>query len=277
MNKLSSILALGVMLCALSTSHTVSATNYFSWGVESDSVPSTGQRVLAYRGGTSRSTTTAHSGASSMQLRITGNDSGNQQMGADLFPGLNLPFNVVGGPAVYYRWWMKIMPGFSWGNGTAKTKSSRVIGSTYPRVYTGYVWKNGFQLNECEDVGSAQPGGGCPSQGVHIRYDMTSKDDGQWHEYIVMVKANTTTNSSDAQFKAWVDGQPVGQVTNFMLHNKPGNAHIEAWASWMVYPYFQLNGTTSDGGVIYVDDFSTDDTWNSVLTSSPPLFPSNIQ
>jgi hypothetical protein len=33
----------------------------------------------------------------------------------------------------------------------------------------------------------------------------------------------------------------------------------------MVSPYFQLNGTTSDGGTIYLDDFSTDDGYNSLI------------
>jgi hypothetical protein len=39
----------------------------------------------------------------------------------------------------------------------------------------------------------------------------------------------------------------------------------EAWASWMVRPYFQLNGTSNDGGLIWVDDISTDNMWNSTL------------
>lgn len=277
MYKLSRIVACNILVLSLGVAMQARATNFFSWGVESDSTSVPGQSVLRYDGNTSRSQTTAHTGQYSLKYVVQGNDGGNNQMGADLSPRISLPYEVVGEPAIYYRWWMKIMPGFSWGNGTAKTKASRVNGATYPRVYTGYVWANGFQLNECEDVGSAQPGGGCPSQGIHINYDMRSMNDGAWHEYIVMVKPNSTTSSSDAQFKVWVDGDLVGQQTNFMLHNKNNNGHGESWAGWMVRPYFQLNGTASDGGVIYVDDFSTDDTWNSSSTGAAlPLPPSGI-
>ena len=269
MGKLSRVVACGTFLLALTAGHTASAANYFSWSVEGDTVPSTGQTVLNYDGNTSRSTDTAHTGSYSMKLDIRGNDSGNNGMGADLNPKINTPFDLVGSPALYYRWWMKIMPGFSWGDGTAKTKSSRVSGAVYPRGYTGYVRASGFEIKECEDVGNVQPGGGCiPRQGVSIGYDMRSKNDGIWHEYIVMVKFNTTIDSSDAQFKVWVDGNFVGEQLDFTLHNKSGNRHIEAWASWMVRPYWQLNGTTSDGGIIYVDDFSTDDTWNSLIDSA---------
>jgi hypothetical protein len=139
------------------------------------------------------------------------------------------------------------------------------------------VWAKGFWLDECEDVGSSMPGGGCPKQGKKIIYDMNPMADGKWHEYIMMVKPNTTPTTSDAQFRAYVDGQLVGEALNFILHNKSGNMHDEGWAGWMVKPYFQLNAETSDGGVIYVDDFSTDDAWNSTITGTPPLWPGNIK
>ena len=51
---------------------------------------------------------------------------------------------------------------------------------------------------------------------------------------------------------------------------------MEAWGGWMVTPYFQLNGTAADGGVIYLDDFSTDDTFNSMLLQSPAT-PKNLK
>ena len=66
-----------------------------------------------------------------------------------------------------------------------------------------------------------------------------------------------------------MDGLFVGENNNFKLHNNASNLMIEQWGSWMVYPYFQLNGTASDGGTIYVDDFSTDDVWNSLIPGSP--------
>ena len=275
---------LGVFL--IGTGINANATNIFNWGVETDKTSVSTSNSLGFFGGTSRSSTTAHSGKYSMKMVVHGNDSGNQQMGAEIADWVRTPYNVVGAPAIYYRWWMKIMPGFSWGNGTAKAKSSRIIGTNHPRVYTSYVRASGFEIEECDDVGPSQSGGGCDFGRLLIPYDMRSMDDGKWHEYIVMVKSNSTTSSKDGEFKAWIDGTLVGQRSGFILHNKANNGLNEAWGGWMTRPYFQLNGTSSDGGIIYVDDFSTDTNWNSTYTnqpssngstaSSPPLPPSNI-
>jgi hypothetical protein len=92
-------------------------------------------------------------------------------------------------------------------------------------------------------------------------------NDGKWHEYIVRVKPNSTASSYDAEFQVWVDGKSIGQVNNWHLHNYASNGMIEAWGGWMVKPYFQLGGTTSDGGTIFVDDFSTDDVFSSLIGS----------
>jgi hypothetical protein len=163
------------LLFELGAIQDANATNYFNWDVE------TNGPVNSYFGGTTRDCTVSHSGSCSMRLNVIGNDSGNQSMGADINQ-IPLPFSVVGGPAIYYRWYMRIMPGFSWGSGTAKTKSSRVLGASYPRVYTGYVQADGFNIGECDDVGSAQPGGGCVDPGPTISYDMRTKNDGVWHD-----------------------------------------------------------------------------------------------
>jgi hypothetical protein len=266
--RITAKLALYGALILLGAIQDANATNYFGWGLESNTA-SNGP-INSFHSGTTRDCTVSHTGSCSMRLDVIGNDSGNQQMGADI-NWVPLPFNVVGGKAVYYRWYMRIMPGFSWGSGTAKTKSSRVLGATYPRVYTGYVQADGFNIGECDDVGSSQPGGGCVDPGPTISYDMRGKNDGVWHEYVVMVKPNTTTTAADAQFKVWIDGTLVGQKLNWILHNKDGNGFIEAWGGWMVSPYFQLNGTSSDGGTIYIDDISTDDVFNSLLGGSIPV------
>lgn len=274
MNKLLNILAIGG-IGIFGASQNANATNYFNWGVETNTT-SIGP-VNGYNSGTIRDCTVSHSGSCSMRLNVVGNDGGNQGMGADIDQN-TLPFNVVGGPAIYYRWWMRIMPGFSWGSGTAKTKSNRVLGATYPRVYTGYVQADGFNIGECDDVGSSQSGGGCVDPGPTISYNMRAKNDGNWHEYIAMVKPNTSTTATDGQFKMWIDGTLVGQALNWRLHNKDGNRFIEAWGGWMVYPYFQLNGTSSDGGTIYVDDFSTDTEYNSLsgTATGQVLPPTNL-
>lgn len=270
----------GVFLASIGEAQ---AVNYFSWGVEtlrpSFGVNGTASYDVQWHGNTVRDCAVHHAGACSMRLDVIGDDGGNGSMGADLVEGPPAyPWNFVGSPSVYYRWWMRIDPGFSWGNATAKTKSSRVIGETYPRGYTGYLMDYGFLIGECEDVGEALPGGGClladgsnnTDSNLYIPYDFTAADDGQWHEYIVRIKPNTSATCTapgtcDAEFQAWVDGVSVGEYNDFRLHNKAVNDYREAWGGWMVSPYFQLNGTAQDGGTIYIDDISTDDAYNSLL------------
>jgi hypothetical protein len=212
-----------------------------------------------------------------MKLQVIGNDNNNQGMGIELDQN-NYSFNIVGSKSLYYRWWMKIQPGFSWGSGGTGhhlAKASRVLGSSLMRVYTGFLEDGGFSISEC-NIDSSQPGGGCDPNvgGDHaavVNYDMTRMNDGQWHEYIVRVKPNSTVSSYDSEFQVWVDGKSVGQVNNWHLHSYTPNGMIEAWGGWMVQPYFQLGSTSSDGGTIYLDDFSTDDVYNSLIGSGSPV------
>lgn len=235
--------------------------NYFSWGMETDA------RLF---GGTTRDCTVAHSGSCSMRLEVIGNDGGNQQMGVD-GDQITYPFNLVGAPAIYYRWWMRIQPGFSWGAGTAKAKSSRVLADAMSEGYTGYIDSGGFLIGECDNVGCLLNDGSYNTDdNLIIPYDFRAADDGQWHEYIVKVKPNTDGACTagvncDAQFEAWVDGVSVGQYNNFKLHANASAGMVEAWRGWMQTPYFQLNGTASDGGIIYIDDISTDSHYNSLI------------
>lgn len=288
MNKLANTGVIVGFLSFLAIGQNAGATNYFSWGIESLrpswGVNGTASYDVKMFANSTRDCTVSHSGSCSMKMVIAGNDSGNQSSGADLVIGPPAyPWNYVGSNAIYYRWWMKIQPGFSWGNGTAKTKSSRVLGTTYPRGYTGYLMSYGFLIGECDDVGSSLPGGGClladgsasNDYNLSIPYDFRSKNDGVWHEYIVKIKPNTSASCTvgincDAEFQAWVDGVSVGQYNGFKLHNKATNGMQEAWGGWMVSPYFQMNGTSSDGGIIYLDDFSTDNSYNSLASGSSP-------
>lgn len=288
MTPKSTIRVASLILCAalITSAGEAQAVNYFNWGVETSKVDYGVNGPGAYDvqpfGGTTLDCTVRHAGSCSMRLDVIGNDSGNQSMGVDTIEwNPAYPWDIVGSPAVYYRFWMRIMPGFSWGDGTAKTKSSRVMGTTYPRVYTGYVHAGGFNIGECDDVGSSQPGGGCVDPGPNISYDMTGEDDGLWHEYVVKVRPNTSATCTqgvncDGQFEVWIDGVSVGTINDFKLHNKTGNVMNEAWGGWMVSPYFQLNGTVSDGGTMYLDDFSTDDVFNSTFSgpdTTPPGAP----
>ena len=251
------------------------ATNYFSWGAESDTT-SIGP-ITSYWSGTIRTTEDRHSGSASMRLAVQGDDFGDQLMGAQLADPNALPFSVVGGPAIYYRWWMKIYTGFSWGQDMARAQASLVYGSTYPRVYAGYLNADGFSIEDCSNSvfrgqiygGGCDPLIGTSNRVAQIPFDIRSQNDNRWHEYIIMVKPNSDVNSYDAEFKAWVDGQLVGQFMNFRLHQYANNNFNEVEGTWMLNPYFQLNANPEDGGMIYLDDFSMDDAWNSIIGNPP--------
>lgn len=278
-------ISVGVLLFAAVTAREAYATNYFSWGAESE-MTSIGP-VRAYFGATVRDCTVAHSGACSMRLNIRGDDAGNNGMGID-FNQNPYGWNFVGSQALYYRWWMKIQPGFGWGKGTALTKSNRVIANDTSQGYSGYLASYGFVIAECDSAGCTLNNGGSNGANaeLHIPYDFRSRADGLWHEYIVMIKPNTSATCTapincDAQFQAWVDGVSVGQYNGFKLHANPTSTMKEAWGGWMARPYFQLNGTALDGGTIYIDDISTDNVYNSLIGNGggpaalPP--PANLQ
>jgi hypothetical protein len=251
------------------------ATNYFNWGVEGSKVnygSTQGQYDVVYFGSTIRDCTVSHAGSCSIKLSVIGNDGGNQQMGVDLLQwNPNYPFNMVSGSALYYRWWMKVQAGFNWGTNQRKTKSSRVITANGHGGYTGYVGGDGFWLGEAEE--------GAPGTDPVSFIAYSTPADSTWHEYIVMVKPNTTASSTDARFELWVDGKLIGQqVNNFRLSQDSGWM-TDAWGGWMVAPYFQLNSATG-GGTIYLDDFSTDDSWNSLIGVGVPVTlppPTNLQ
>lgn len=278
MKKFSLVVAISAVLCFLGANPEAYATNYFNWNCETSST-SLGP-VVSWGSGTSLNSTTAHTGTNSMKLAVIGNDGNNQQMGAEV-GNKSFGLNVIGSKAIYYRWWMRINSGFSWGNSTAKTKSSRMLTSSSPK-YTGYVSKTGITIGECTDQAGCLAQGGASNSSdaaIKINYDFQAAADSQWHEYIVMVKPNTSTSSLDAQLSLYVDGQLKGTYNNYKLTNS-NYAMNEAWGGWMVRPYFQMGGTSSDGGTIYVDDFSTDDAWNSTFapnTTATLAAPSNLR
>lgn len=268
------LLTIGGSLCLFGASQNASATNYFNWGVESNATSVPSLPVTAYRGNSVRTTETAHTGSYSMKSVVIGNDDNNQSLGAEVGQQ-TLPFNIVGSPSIYYRYWLKIMPGFSWGTlstGHHSAKQIRVLGPNDAKAYSVYIAASGFVMEECD------PGCESGSSPASIDYDMTTKDDGQWHEYIMRIKPNSTITTYDAEIQAWVDGVSVGQVTGWILHKTAGTAFVQAWGSAMVTHYFQLGSTASDGGTIYLDDFSMDDTYNSLIGGTPTLSPpSNLE
>lgn len=247
--------------------------NFFNWNCTSDTT-SLG-RIAGLHGGTSL---TVVDGVPCMRLAVIGNDAGNQQMGVDQ-TWVDTPYPFVGGPAFYNRWRMRIEPGFSWGTGTAKCKSSRTAcgpisnGSSRGQGYTGYLMHNGFLIGECDTAGCTVPGGGFNTDENHlIPFDFRVINDGRWREYVVKYKPSSAVNVADGQFEVWVDGRYIGAANGFISRatvGVPPYTFVDMWCGWMVKPYFQLNGAASDGGVIYVTDFSIDDTYNSLLGKTP--------
>lgn len=283
-----------IVLAALLFSFGADATNYFRWGWE-DTRPSfgvngrSGSNVTygcpasgAPAGScTTRDCSVSHSGSCSMKMVVVGNDSNNQPMGPENgYDGSNIPtypFNVIrASPSLYYRWWMRIDTGFSWGSSTAKVKSSRLTGSASQRVYTGYMMKYGPLIGECETACKTNTGANNTDDkptSVWVEYDMTTMADGQWHEYVVMVKPNsdatcTAGTNCDAELKFWVDNVLIGSNVNWKLWATAGVAGYET--AWMVRPYWQLGGSASDGGTIYIDDVSIDTAYNSSIALAKP-------
>jgi hypothetical protein len=281
-------LILAVLLIAASAS-VAEATNYFLWDAETMTATVNGAPATfsTIRGNSSLSTDTAHGGARSLKMLVPG-PGGDNPTGIDQVNGTNpcattiMGGTLIGGPAIYHRWWMNIKAGFSWGSGTQKTKAYRTMGTgdgagaTFAG-YTGYLHRDGFGIHECAtgingSNGTCRDARGIPDDSdsrIVAPFDMRRMADSKWHEYIVMVKPNTTARSSDAQLKVWIDGVQRTQYLDWHL-NDNGAINFNSWCGWMVMPYWQLNGSSSDGGTIYVDDFSTDDVYNSTFSGGPP-------
>lgn len=293
MYKLAHSALIGSLLVLVGANHSALATNYFSWDAET-MTPSWGANgsftgAASLRSSTTIDSTVAHSGSKSMRISLS-------MLGTNESTGIDLngtpptyPFKFINSPSLYYRWWMRIMPGFNWGDGAtwggptaARTKAGRQnLPNLSAQWYTGVLRVSGFAISECE-LTSGHAGGclnkdGTPGsdQGpMMVPFDMNKMSDGKWHEYIVRIKPNTsasctTPGTCDAQLEAYVDGASVGSYTNFRLSPNDGQM-IEWWGSWMTNPYFQGGSSYSAGGTIYLDDFSTDDTWNSLVSTSGP-------
>ena len=246
------------------------AENLFSWDFESE-MTSLGP-IAGFTGTAELSSEDKHSGSKSMKLTIRGNDNGNQPLGATINARVIYP-SLVDGSSHYHRFWMKIDDNFSWGNGTATAKTARVMqeAQIHPIPWTGYIYKNNIHIGECP---------ACNPRGPTINYDFEAAAGTGWHEYVVLIKEQTGENVADGEFHLWVDGQKIGGHTGLVFITDDVVAQ-EAWEGWMVKPYFQLNGTASDGGVIWIDDVSNDTEWNSIFPgtgdTTPPAPPTNLR
>lgn len=250
-----------------------------SWNADSP----TFQNPAGTCGSTPRATfdtSVKHQGAASMKVTIT--DSQGDAGCKDFTPVNDFGAPLTNGQVRYYRWWMKIGSGFKWGNFEYKMKAMRIkqTAQVNPLWATGYIAKTGIQpWGQCDATGCDDAAGDYPQP--TLGYDFTDEsttgnDVTHWHEYIVYIKFQTGCNR-DAVMKLYVDGVLKSTVTGWRLWNcttpsSMGDA-TQAFANGfgtILYSQLCPNGSVcGDGGTIWVDDFSVDDSWNSDVSPQP--------
>jgi hypothetical protein len=248
------------------------ANQLFSWNADQLQTTSAGP-IGGVGQRTSIDLTQKVEGLGSMKLDVPGNDQG--QMGIQP-PSISLGPGTTGG-SLYYRWWMKIDPNFSWGSADRKMKSNRVkrAGDVPPPVYTMYLAQGGVYVGECPECA---PGGDDPSN-AQISYDFNPKTNSavtKWQEYIIQVKMQSASGTSDGAFNFWVNGVKIGSGVTGMRYINSNVGWVEAWGANMLRPLPQLN-TAGAGGLIWIDDVALDTAFNSRLSNPPPPAPSGVE
>jgi hypothetical protein len=276
------------------------AVNYFSWGAECTApCTNTASGTLAPplsqsdnftlangAPGTTISTTVKHSGNSSMKLVAVGNDGGNQNEGAEplyqgtygrYFPG------TFSGSVRYYRWWMRMESGWSWGNAGIGDPVIKVIRESTPtgQWFTVLMSPTGFQFDDCDDdgVGGSHAGVCWTNTGLHgantasqISVDYTHPTDDVWREYILKIKQPTSFSCTpgagcDSEFTLYINGAQIDTNNGWKLVPDSGtvNAAGMHFAATTQF-YFQIRSSVAAGGTLYLDDFSLDDTFISTFS-----------
>ncbi|NLD99610.1 MAG: T9SS type A sorting domain-containing protein [Fibrobacter sp.] len=259
MNKIVSAVVCSLACIVANTN----AKNYWKWDCESTSSATTA--IKGFSGGSKLVTTDPHSGKYCLQHEAVGNDGGNQQAGAQV-SGYDIG-SLIDGKWLYYRWWMKIDANFKFGDSRGLIKASRVKSATesFSPPWTGFVAKKHIHVSECP---GCEPKNYWDAGGPNIPFDVQAMAGKGWHEYIVAIKKQTGVSGKDGEFHLYVDGKEIGSGIKNLHWTNMSDPCNEAWVGWMVRPYFQLNGTSSDGGLIWIDDISTDDVWNSIVNKS---------
>lgn len=264
------ILLLLFSVFPISCGHSIASattTNLFVWDMESLTSSSLGTATC--QANSSISSEDAHTGTNSLKITAAGNDSGNEQAGCWFASEVEIG-SMISGNNLYYRAWMKFSSGFSWGTGTAKMKASRIkdAAEVISPMLTGYMADDRFSISECPECSPYNPT--APSE-IRVDYDVAGEAGSGWHEYIFRIKLQSGTSTCDGEFEVYRDGVSLGDVTAICYVDTDGDGVTanEAWASWLVYPYHQLNGTASDGGVYYIDDVAFSDGWNSTTYADP--------
>ena len=268
-NNIAKRLALVIML----VSSNVWATTYLSWNADSLNWQTPSGGKCSSLSSAVLDSSEKHSGSSSMRFTAPGNVQGG--MGCQDSPGVNMSAGFgTSGTWLYFRWWMKISPSFNWGSADAKAKAQRVYrleGAPVP--WTLYLDKSSVYVGECPACQQqGQTAKDDPSSArVFYNFNPSNAAVTNWQEYIIGIKLQTCTTCYDGEFHFWVNGVEVGAVTQ-MRYCDPsecGGTWVLGWGGMMAQPYPQLNDASA-GGNIWLDDFSTDNTWNSIFTGATP-------
>ncbi|MBK8772258.1 MAG: fibronectin type III domain-containing protein [Rhizobiales bacterium] len=249
--------------------------------------------------GTSISTSIKHSGSGSLKTVAVGNDGGNQPEGAEpLYQGLfgNYFPGTFSGSTRYYRWWMRIESGWSWGNSGVGDPVIKVIRESTPtgQWFTVLMTPSGFQFDDCDSdgVGGSHAGecynntgahGSSAASGINVSY--THPTDSTWREYILKIKEPSSFSCTpgagcDSEFTLYINGTQVSTNTGWKIVPDAGTAdaagfHFPGTAG----PYFQIRSSVAAGGTFYWDDFSVDDTFNSIAgggDTTAPTVPASL-
>lgn len=273
-----------VMVCILPVSS--HAANYWNFGFDC-LTPASGA-CLTSNGQIDQvsnavlDTTEKHSGTGSMQLTVT-----NAQGDTGIKP-LN-SYTLDRTLPVYYRWWMKMDAAYRWGTGNQLMKLNRVKqwNDQLGFSLTNHWRNNGIGLSECD---TCTPQGSGGDDVMNVTYDFnpaTNAALSSWHEYIVEFRFSTgggtapgVLDSSNAVMKLYVDGALVSTAPEAVslccraasIANSTEENAREAWGGMGVNTFPQLNCLGGDpvcGGTIWIDDVSTDTTWNSSFVDPP--------
>ena len=182
-------------------------------------------------------------------------------------PNTTLANDPYTGETVYHRWWMKIGSGFDWGTADQKMKFGRyVLSGGAGQVATFYLYDDrvGFAEASVDPNPNVSidldPAGGCTSAGAACT---------AWREYIIRVTLESNRTADNATFSLYVNGTLIGTSASFSFSDVvTSNDLLLTWVSPGAFAYPQFN-TANAGGDIWLDDASTDDTWNSTTYSEP--------
>lgn len=250
------------------------SNNFMSWNADSAVLQNPAATCGSLRN-SAFDTIEKHEGAASMRLRVTDSQSSIGCRDVSVQNRYGHPLND--GSSIYYRWWMKIDSNFNWGTNHKTMKASRIKqdNDVPPPYLTGFLHKNGIRpVGECLDCTPASmfPG----DEGPVLSYSLDPAVNPavtNWQEYIVRYKWQTGS-SENAEAHIYVNGVLKRSMSGFRIYSGTGkNDAVEGFAnSFMANPYTQVcpNGQSCGaGGVIWVDDFSVDDSWNSNVGPQP--------